>query len=599
MNDTGQTVKGPGDLPALLERASRLFTDLERLDLAATMQTALGRLRRPDTVVAVVGEFKQGKSSLVNALLGAALSPVDDDLATAAMAWFHFRPDPLTRLHTRRGGERHSEDISSEAVAEYLTEAGNPGNSRGVELVEFGVPNPVLERGLSLLDTPGTDGIGGAVGRSVLNYLPTADGLIFVTDASAELNAVELEFLTEAARRCPNVVVALTKIDLYPQWRRIKDVNLAHLESVEDVVVVPVSSTLRAEALSRTEAALNDESGVPELMTMLRRRILDGSKARSSVRARDELKQAVGLVRAGLQTQRDALADTAAAQQSVEELEAARGRLEQIRKAGSRWSTLLSDGITDLNQSTDQTLRLEFRRLLEEADEVLGSQDPAAVWDDYTLGARQAVTDLAGAVTGLVAERTEALGGEVADQLGDDAGISLALSPAREMATDDAGLELPESKSNPFSSVLTGLRGGSSGIILLGMIGRLAGLALATPVSVGVGAVFGAKQVLDERKRLLEKRRQEARSAARRYLSQAQTDLSAGVREQIKDAQRALRDEVSDRLNELNETYATTIRSIESGLRQDQEQRRTVVPRLDQRLGELDAILTASRAAGS
>jgi GTPase SAR1 family protein len=599
VKDTGQTAVTPGDLPALLDRASRLFVGLERPDLAATMQTALGRLRRPDTVVAVVGEFKQGKSSLINALLGASLSPVDDDLATAAMAWFRYRSDPLTRLHTRRDGERHSEDIAADAVAEYLTEAGNPGNSRGVDLVEFGVPNPVLERGLSLLDTPGTDGIDGAVGRTVLDYLPTADGLIFVTDASAELNAVELKFLAEAARRCPNVVVALTKIDLYPEWRRINDVNADHLGSLADVPVVPVSSTLRAEALKRAEAALNDESGVPELMTMLRRRILDDSKQRSSVRARDELQQAIGLVRAGLQAQRAALADTAAAQRSVEELEAARGRLEQIRKAGSRWSTLLSDGITDLNQATDQRLRIEFRRLLEEADEVLGSQDPAAVWDDYAPATRQAVTDLAGAVTGLVAERTGALGREVADQLGEDAGIGLDLGPRPEMADDDAGFELPESKFNPFSSVLTGLRGGSSGIILLGMIGRLAGLALATPVSVGVGVVFGAKQVMDERKRLLEKRRQEARTAARRYLSQAQTDLSAGVREQIKDAQRALRDEVSERLNQLNETYTTTIRSIETGLRQADEQRRTRVPRLDQQLGELDAIMTSSGAAGS
>ena len=583
----------------MLDRASRLFVDLERPDLAATMQTALGRLRRPDTVVAVVGEFKQGKSSLINALLGASLSPVDDDLATAAMAWFRYRSDPLTRLHTRRDGERHSEDIDADAVAEYLTEAGNPGNSRGVDLVEFGVPNPVLERGLSLLDTPGTDGIDGAVGRTVLDYLPTADGLIFVTDASAELNAVELKFLTEAARRCPNVVVALTKIDLYPEWRRINDVNVGHLGSLGDVPVVPVSSTLRAEALKRAEAALNDESGVPELMTMLRRRILDDSKQRSSIRARGELQQAIGLVRGGLQAQRAALADTAAAQRSVEELEAARGRLEQIRKAGSRWSTLLSDGITDVNQATDQQLRIEFRRLLEEADEVLGSQDPAAVWDDYALATRQAVTDLAGAVTGLVAERTDALGREVADQLGEDAGISLDLGPRPEMANDDSGFELPESKFNPFSSMLTGLRGGSSGIILLGMIGRLAGLALATPVSVGVGVVFGAKQVMDERKRSLEKRRQEARTAARRYLSQAQTDLSAGVREQIKDAQRALRDEVSERLNQLNETYTTTIRSIETGLRQADEQRRKLVPRLDQQLGELDAIMTSSGAAGS
>src|SRR4029453_5640359 len=47
--------------------------------LAGTKRT----LAHPGIHIVVVGEFKQGKSSLVNALLGTTVCPVDDDVATA------------------------------------------------------------------------------------------------------------------------------------------------------------------------------------------------------------------------------------------------------------------------------------------------------------------------------------------------------------------------------------------------------------------------------------------------------------------------------------------------------------------------------------
>ena len=70
--------------PSILETAQAL-QQLERPDLAERVSAAAARLRRPSTVVCVVGEFKQGKSSLVNALLGQNVCPVDDDLATSAI----------------------------------------------------------------------------------------------------------------------------------------------------------------------------------------------------------------------------------------------------------------------------------------------------------------------------------------------------------------------------------------------------------------------------------------------------------------------------------------------------------------------------------
>jgi GTPase SAR1 family protein len=591
VSQSGEPQAAHPTLAECLTQLAALAAELDRADLAAALTTDLHRLESPDTVIAVVGEFKEGKSSLINALLGHELSPVDDDVSTAAIAWFHYLDSAQTRVHLREEGVRKIEEITTEQVGNYLTETGNSTNTLGVELVEFGLPNPVLKAGLSFLDTPGTDGIDGPVGQAVLNYLRSAHGLIFVTDASAELNAVELQFLREAIGKCPGIVVALTKIDLYPEWRRILDINRRHLARIGDIPVAAVSSQLRVEGLTRTDADLNTASGIPDLMILLRTRVIDDVSKSSSERARAEADNAARMLLAGLRSQRDALTNVAEAETSLEKMKTARDRLEKIRKVGSRWSTLLSDGITDLSQTVDVQVRLGFRQLLEDADETLGTHDPAAIWDDYVHSTRQAVTDLSVDLARHVNEATRDLAVEVTRQLGDDEGVlSAVIDMDRAVEIEGAALRAPETRYNPFAAILTGMRGASSGVILLGMIGRLAGLALATPVSIGVGVLFAAKQVIEERKRLVDRRRQEARSEARRFLSQAQTDLSVAIRELIRDEQRALRDAVTERLNQLNQTYATTIHSIEAALGEAEQQRQSRLPIVEAQIRRLEGL---------
>ena len=79
---------------------------LDTLDLAVKGANAYGRddlvqrltdarrlLSEPDVTVYVVGEFKQGKSSLINALLTAKICPVDDDIATAVPTVVRYAPE--------------------------------------------------------------------------------------------------------------------------------------------------------------------------------------------------------------------------------------------------------------------------------------------------------------------------------------------------------------------------------------------------------------------------------------------------------------------------------------------------------------------------
>src|SRR3954465_10664254 len=58
----GDVLDGLADAPALAQSAGRG-------DLVERLDAAVRRLRSEEATVAVVGEFKQGKSTLVNALL--------------------------------------------------------------------------------------------------------------------------------------------------------------------------------------------------------------------------------------------------------------------------------------------------------------------------------------------------------------------------------------------------------------------------------------------------------------------------------------------------------------------------------------------------
>ena len=72
----------PTEVAAVVAEAVALADARGREDLAERLRAIADRVARTDTVVCVVGEFKKGKSALINALIGTDVCPVDDDLAT-------------------------------------------------------------------------------------------------------------------------------------------------------------------------------------------------------------------------------------------------------------------------------------------------------------------------------------------------------------------------------------------------------------------------------------------------------------------------------------------------------------------------------------
>jgi hypothetical protein len=77
---------------ALLDRTVAEARRMGRKDLAARLDRQRLRVHDPNCQVLVVGEFKKGKSALINALLNARVCPVDADLATAVPTMIRYGP---------------------------------------------------------------------------------------------------------------------------------------------------------------------------------------------------------------------------------------------------------------------------------------------------------------------------------------------------------------------------------------------------------------------------------------------------------------------------------------------------------------------------
>jgi hypothetical protein len=587
------------DPPAVVERALAAVARYGRPDLDARLAAARARLLDGRTRVLVVGEFKQGKSLLVNGLVGAPVCPTFDDVATAVPTVVRHA-DAVEVALVRPDGQRVAVDAG--ALADHVCEQGNPGNREGWGHAEVGLPRPVLTGGLEIVDTPGVGGLSSVHGAATTAALPSADAVLLVSDAAQEYTAPELEFLVHAASVCPNVACVITKTDLHPQWRRIVELDRAHLAAAGVTAeVFAVSSTLRWHAVVSGDAEVNAESGFPELVAFLRRRVLGQADrlARRGV-AHDVLgvtEQIVG----NLVAERTAQQDPAAVAALTRELAAAQERATALKERSARWQQTLNDGIADLNADIDYDLRdrmKEISRLAE--DELLAGGDPAKVWDQFTAWVQQEVAAAASANFIWATQRVRALARLVAEHFADD---REQLLPALRNDPSDAlrsvrAMAAPAAEAQGLGTrALTGLRGGYMGMLMFGMLGTFVGFAsMINPLGIAAGVAMGGKTIGDERKKLVTRRQNEAKAAMRRYVDDVTFQVAKDSRDRLRAVQRDLRDHFTAQADQLKRSLLESQQAAERAVKASRAERDARLAEIAAELERLETVRRAARA---
>jgi replication fork clamp-binding protein CrfC len=590
----------------VVDRAIGLTEAGDRRDLAERLAYTRRRLLDPTVRVLVVGEFKQGKSMLVNALVDAPVCPVDDDIATAVPTEVSYSKTPIATLVRGTDNAANAEttrvQVPLDELASHVSEAGNPANRQGLLHAEVGIPRQILADGLVLVDTTGVGGLSSVHTTSTLAALPTADAVLLVSDASQEYSEPEIDFLRQAMKLCPNVACVLTKIDLYPQWRRIAELDRVHLAGAKVVAdLLPVSSTLRMHAIRTENKQLDEEAGFPALVEYLLGAVAQADRLSRRSVAHDVFTVTDHLA-VSLRAELQALQNPEGTTALMAELEVAKSRAENLHRHASRWQHTLSDGMADLNADIEFDLRDRLRQVIRNGEEALEKADPSAIWEQFTEWLSQQLTAATSDNFVWANQRAQLIAQQVAEHFAEDGGELLPeLRLGDTSTTLDAVPELAAPHADGpklFGKMLTGMRGSYGGVLMFGMLTYYAGLAVSmiNPVSLAAGLALGAKTLREDKQGRLKRQQAEAAMLLRKQVDDVIFHVGKECRDRLRQVQRLLRDHFTDVATELHSSLSESIQAAEKAANTEGSHRQQRISRIKAELAQIDALRQGAHA---
>jgi len=159
----------------------------------------------------VMGQFKRGKSTLINALLGAEILPTAIVPLTSIVTIIRYGKESKAEV---RYLNDNKEDIQLSDIPKFVTEKENPKNKLGVKDVDVFYPSDYLKNGVRIIDTPGVGSVFKHNTDVAYAYLPYVDAGIFIVTPDPPLGGAEHRFLKEVREHADKFFFVLNKIDL-------------------------------------------------------------------------------------------------------------------------------------------------------------------------------------------------------------------------------------------------------------------------------------------------------------------------------------------------------------------------------------------------
>lgn len=208
------------DYKRIIEEFERINRLTNTPDLTRPVQSLLSDAEKTINI-AVLGQFKSGKSSMINSLLGTNILPVGVVPVTAVITRLRYGLKP--RLIVQFTDEREI-TTALEELPLFVTEKLNPGNTRKVEFAI--VEHPALEQfqKINFVDTPGLGSFYRHNSDTTLHWLPFIGVAIINLSVERPLSEEDIGLIRGTSQYCPNVVLVITKTDLVKK-RELDDIK--------------------------------------------------------------------------------------------------------------------------------------------------------------------------------------------------------------------------------------------------------------------------------------------------------------------------------------------------------------------------------------
>ncbi|HVN30975.1 MAG TPA: dynamin family protein [Thermoanaerobaculaceae bacterium] len=212
---------GRGDCLGTLER---IATRAGAEGVAREAGELAARVGEGRFYVACVGQFKRGKSTVLNALVGYSVLPTGVVPVTSALTVLRWGAQQRARVSFDDGSTR---EVSVGDVGRFVTEAENPENEKGVRAVEVFLPSPLLSRGMCFVDTPGLGSVFGGNAAVTRAFVPQIDAAIVVLGADPPISGEELDLVQAVSTQVRHVLFVLNKADRLTEQERVEGARFA------------------------------------------------------------------------------------------------------------------------------------------------------------------------------------------------------------------------------------------------------------------------------------------------------------------------------------------------------------------------------------
>lgn len=309
MRQLGDVTNLRAETLAGLEELSRLAAERGERSLAKNLDEKVERLEKDQFNLVVLGQFKRGKSTLINALVGHPILPMGVVPLTSVITKVRFGACEEVVVRFLDGTARR---VDLKDLHLFVTEKENPRNRRGVYEVSVAIPSTFLSQGLVLVDTPGVGSTYEHNTDTALGFLPRADAGLFVVAADPPLSLAERQFLGSVRPFVSKLFFVLNKVDyLTPEeTRESLQFTAEQLEQAlpsTGVEILPLSAKQGLEARQHGQEDLLKSSGLLALQQRIGHFMSSGKAGVMLLSACETGARACEVLRGGLALERKAL----------------------------------------------------------------------------------------------------------------------------------------------------------------------------------------------------------------------------------------------------------------------------------------------------